>query len=324
MKASRMPFSDVGAGFEPAPTGGGDRDRTFAEGAGHSVSWELVGIATGAAAVAGMAALQVLLAGRSRLRRMRDRLERRSGGVATPGWLSLAAVSTLVPVPTREAVSARLARAGQAGRMSVDAFLRHCLLSGLGGALLGLLAAELLPALGGPLLAGGMAALGWHAPFHRLKRQEQARVRAVLRDLAPVMDLMAAYAEAGLGLSASVARVAGRTAGPLGEELRQTAREIRSGRPVADALQAAARRLGVLQVSRMAGALIRADSLGVPVAGVLREQASLARRERRQAFERALAGLPIKLTLCTVMFIFPVLFVLVILPNVLLFMGARW
>ncbi|HSW10516.1 MAG TPA: type II secretion system F family protein [Bacillota bacterium] len=288
------------------------------------MSWKLVGIAAGAGAVATMAALQVLLAARPRLRRLRDRLERRSGGVSAAGWLSLAAASALVPVPTREALNARLARAGQAGRMSVEAFLRHCLLSSLGGALLGLLAADLLPALGGPLLPGAMATLGWHAPLHRLKLKEQARARAVLRELAPVMDLMAACAEAGLGLSASIARVAERTAGPLGEELRQTAREIRSGRPVADALQAAARRLGVQQVSRMAGALIRADSLGVPVARVLREQASLARREQRQAFELALAGLPIKLTLCTVVFIFPVLFVLVILPNVLLFMGARW
>ena len=290
---------------------------------GDSVHWQVAVIAAGVGSLAAML-LQAILENRSRLRRLLDRLEGKGSGVRGATGLSLAAVTTLVPQFTREAISARLTRAGQATRMSVDAFLGRCFLGSLAGSLLGLMAAALLPTPGGPLLVGGMATLGWHAPLQWLKMQEQARTRAVLCELAPVMDLMAACVEAGLGLSASIARVAERAAGPLGEELRHTAREIRSGRPVTDALQAAARRLGIPRISRVVGALVRADSLGVPVARVLREQASLARLERRQAFERALAGLPVKLTLCTVVFIFPVLFVLVILPNVLLFMGARW
>jgi tight adherence protein C len=274
--------------------------------------------------LAAVAGLQVILASRSRLRRMRDRLDRKDAGFRAPTGLCVAARNTLLPRATRDAVSARLTRAGRAGHLTVNAFLGRCLLSSLAGALLGLLIVEFLPVPAGPLVIAGMAMLGWHVPFRGISMQEQARTRAVLRELAPVMDLMAACAEAGLGLSASIARVAERAGGPLGEELRQTAREIRSGRPVVDALQAACSRLDIAQVRRMLGALVRADSLGVPVAKVLREQASRARLEQRQAFERAVGALPIKLTLCTVVFIFPVLFVLVILPNVLLFMGARW
>jgi tight adherence protein C len=288
------------------------------------VSWEIAAIAVGAGSLAAMSVLQVILAARPRLGRIRDRLERKGGGGAPTSGLSETALADVLPRSTRKALSGHLARAGLAERMSVLRLFGHCLVSSLCGAILGLLIAERLSAPGGPVLAGGMAVLGWHVPLRRLRHQELARARAVLCELAPVMDLMAACAEAGLGLPASLARVAERAAGPLGEELRQTAREVRSGRPVDDALQAAARRLGILQVTRMAGALIRANSLGLPVGKVLREQASLARLERRQAFERALAGLPIKLTLCTVVFIFPVIFVLVILPNLLLFMGARW
>ncbi len=291
---------------------------------GDRVSWQVAVIAAGAGALAAMVGLQAILGRRSRLRRMGDRLEGEGAGLRAPAGVCAAAAGTLVPRATRDAIGARLIRTGRSGRMSVDAFLGRCLLGGLGGALLGFLAGGLLPAPSRALLMAGMAALGWHVPLRGLTMQEQARTRAVLRELAPVTDLMAACAEAGLGLSASIARVAERTGGPLGEELRQTAREIRSGRPVADALQAAGHRLDIIQVKRMVGALVRADSLGVPVARVLREQASQVRLERRQAFERAVAALPIKLTLCTVVFIFPVLFVLVILPNVLLFMGARW
>lgn len=58
----------------------------------------------------------------------------------------------------------------------------------------------------------------------------------------------------------------------------------------------------------------RTDSLGIPVANILREQAKELRLKRRQRAEEQAQKVPIKILFPMLLFIFPALFVVIIGP----------
>jgi tight adherence protein C len=128
------------------------------------------------------------------------------------------------------------------------------------------------------------------------KRQEKMR-----RAAPDAMDMLVVCVEAGLGFEAGVAQVAKNTKGPLALEFARVMKEMQLGRSRTEAFTDLAARTDVAEIKSFVAALVQADRLGVPVAGVLREQAAEMRVRRRQRAEEAAQKVPVKI-------IFPVLF----------------
>jgi len=135
---------------------------------------------------------------------------------------------------------------------------------------------------------------------------------------------MTVCVDGGLSLGQSLEVIASRVRGPLGEEWQRVCQEVMMGVRPAQALRAMAARVRLPAVSGFASALIQGENLGTPIAQILKEQASTVRAQLKQAEEARAGAVPLVLTVCTVVFFLPVLLVILLLPNVLAFLGATW
>src|SRR5204863_7277062 len=98
-----------------------------------------------------------------------------------------------------------------------------------------------------------------------LRRRARARMFAIQTALPDSLDLMVVCLEAGLGLTATIARVGEERSAmrdPLGEEFSQVSRELRDGRSREDAMRALGDRNGVDDLTSLVGLIIQSDRLG--------------------------------------------------------------
>ena len=128
--------------------------------------------------------------------------------------------------------------------------------------------------------------------------------------------------ESGLGFDAAVQQVARNTEGPLAEEFSRVLREMQIGQGRAEALRALGERTNVADVRSFVGAMVQADSFGIPVAQVLRVQSSEMRVKRRQRAEEKAQQVPVKITVPLIFCILPTLFIAVMGPAVLSIMNS--
>ena len=163
-------------------------------------------------------------------------------------------------------------------------------------------------------LAG--AFLGFALPGFVIDTIGKGRKAEIRRALPAALDMLALSAEAGLSFDGAIGQVAHRWDTALSDEFRRLLVEFQMGRERRQALREMARRSGVSDLERFASAVIQADSLGVPLSGVLHEQSSEIRRHRRQRAEEAAHKAPVKMLFPMVLFIFPALFVVVLGPAV--------
>lgn len=219
----------------------------------------------------------------------------------------------LTPQGLRGHFSARLVRAGQRGQV-----VRFMGLVGLCAA-----AGPLLLLVGGVPLAAAfwpgvaLAATGAALPNFWLSRRIRHRAAALRRHLPDVLDLLCVSVEAGLAFDGAIQKVAEKFKGPLSVEFDAYLREIRLGRTRADALRGLAKRSELPELRSFISAIIQADQLGTPMAGVLRVQASQIRVARRQRIEEEAMKIPIKLLFPMIIFVFPAIFAVLLGPAVI-------
>lgn len=208
-----------------------------------------------------------------------------------------------------------LARAGHRRAGAVQSFVLACGLFALLGVgavvvLLGSgLADRTAQVFGGlPVLGAGLGFFVRHSPwliglaiaavpFSVVRRDRARRVASIEQDLPLVIELLATFAEAGLGFESAMAEVldAQPRGRPLGEDLRRFQLEISAGDRRSDCLRRLAERIDLPAMSAFVSALIHGEETGSSIAGLLRPQARQIRQARR---ERALAhaeALPEKL-----------------------------
>jgi len=153
-------------------------------------------------------------------------------------------------------------------------------------------------------------------PTASVRRARRERVRLVLRDLYPVLELFASLAQAGLAFDAALARVL-TTLGPerpFGRELLTFQAEVQSGADRTVCLRRLARRIEVPQVGSFTSALIRAHEVGMSLAAPLRRQADDLRNDlREQSLARA-QSLPARLVFPLVICFLPGIFVMSLGP----------
>lgn len=174
--------------------------------------------------------------------------------------------------------------------------------------------------MGRNLLVAGAAVAGLVLPDMALRRLREMHAKQVERGLADALDLMVICAEAGLPLEAAVERVSIEMAeanravaaefGNVGTELR-----ILSDRR--QALQNMGDRSGLDSLRRLGGTLAQTLQYGTPLAQALRTLATELRHETLMRFEARAARLPALLTMPTIAFILPCIFLIVGGPAVL-------
>jgi tight adherence protein C len=172
------------------------------------------------------------------------------------------------------------------------------------------------------IIVVGAVVAGFFAPNLYLYQKAHERADRLQRDLPDAIDLLTISVESGLGFDAALQQVARNTEGPLAEELSRVMREMQIGQGRGDALRAMGERTNVGDLRTFVGAMVQADSFGIPVAQVLRVQSAEMRVKRRQRAEEKAQQVPVKITIPLIFCILPTLFIAVMGPAVLSIMDS--
>ena len=121
--------------------------------------------------------------------------------------------------------------------------------------------------------------------------------------------------EAGRGFDSALIQVARNVKGPIAEEFARVIAEIQIGKPRIEAFMALSNRLRTTEVRNFVTALVQADKMGLPIAGVLREQTASMRMARRQRAEAKAQQVTVKILFPLLFCIFPVIFIIVLGPG---------
>jgi tight adherence protein C len=155
-----------------------------------------------------------------------------------------------------------------------------------------------------------------------LVQRRQKRLRDAFPD---ALDMLVVCVEAGLGLTASIQRVADelRFSHPeLGAELALVTAEMRAGVDRETALKGLAARTGLEDISGLVSLLLQTLKFGTSIADTLRVYAEEFRDKRMQRAEEQAAKIGTKLIFPLVFCLFPSFFVVAIGPAVIRFVEA--
>ena len=224
---------------------------------------------------------------------------------------------------TAERIRRKLDLAGNPPGWTVDRVLSGKVLGAVLGLVFGLMFSLML---GSPttkiVVIIGVTVIGFFAPNLFLYQRTYERSERLQRDLPDAIDLLTISVESGLGFDAAVQQVARNTDGPLAKEFSRVLREMQIGQGRADALRALGERTNVGDVRTFVGAMVQADSFGIPIAQVLRVQSAEMRVKRRQRAEEKAQQVPVKITIPLIFCILPTLFIAVMGPAVLSIMDS--
>ncbi len=289
----------------------------------------LVFLATGTTAFALMAFARVRGAVKKRTSRILDD-ERAANSTRSLRYSSLKAVTQLLEYTTKhysgtedenmKVLRRRLIQAGIYDQRAVAFFFvaRTALAVGLAGALF--VFAPLMISTGGSffwlmVIVGGIA--GYVGPSMYIDRRISTRTVEHRGGFPDFMDLLVVCADSGLSMEASLERV-GRELGDsypsLTANIHMTNLEIRAGKNLKDALERFADRLALEEARSFATLINQSIDLGSSITDALRVYSDDMRHKRLSRAEEKAYALPAKLALPMMLCIFPVIFVVILLP----------
>jgi tight adherence protein C len=216
----------------------------------------------------------------------------------------------------------RLIRAGILDPRAVGFFFVGRVVLAMGSAVAAFVAIPLFMRLSSSMfwlvvMVGGV--LGYIGPSFYLDRRIKARRDEHRSGFPDFMDLLVVCADSGLSMEASLERV-GRELGDsypsLGANIHITNLEIRAGRTMTDALDRLADRLGLDEARSFATLIQQSAELGSSITEALRVYSEDMRHQRLSRAEEKAYALPAKLAIPMMVCIFPVLFVVILLPVV--------
>ena len=180
---------------------------------------------------------------------------------------------------------------------------------------------------GAQQLAAIMAliAAGLFLPRVWLLKRIKWRQEEISNALPNALDLMVVCVEAGLGLDATIYRLAQEqqfTKQALSEEFQIVSQEVRAGRARSEALTAMKHRVGLTEMASLIVVLLQAERMGTGIGRALRVHADSFRTKRRQRAEERAAKIPVKMVFPMVLLIFPATLLVVLGPSWILIMKA--
>jgi tight adherence protein C len=156
-----------------------------------------------------------------------------------------------------------------------------------------------------------------------LHRQDVERARRIARELPAYLDLLTVCVEAGATLTAGVRLVVAQAPDtPLRAYFERVLREVRSGRPRAEAFMHVAGIHGVESLTTLASALAHAEGSGMSLGQILRTQSEQRTAERFARAERLAMQAPVKMLGPLILCIFPCTFIVLAVPIVVRMMEA--
>lgn len=159
--------------------------------------------------------------------------------------------------------------------------------------------------------------MGYMLPSSWQKAQFKKKQAEIEKTLPDTLDLLTVSVEAGLGFDSALLKVVEKQKGALAEEFLKVLQEIKMGRPRRDALRDLSKRNPIDDLGNVIAALVQADQLGIPIAGVLRNQSKQIRQKHRQKAEEKAQKAPVKIMIPLVFFVFPSLFIIILGPAVI-------
>ena len=165
------------------------------------------------------------------------------------------------------------------------------------------------------VIVGGIA--GYVGPSMYVDRRISTRKEEHRAGFPDFMDLLVVCADSGLSMEAALERV-GRELGDsypsLSTNIHMNNLETRAGRPLKDALKRFADRLALDEAHAFATLINQSIDLGSSITDALRVYSDDMRHKRLSRAEEKAYALPAKLSVPMMVCIFPVLFVVILLP----------
>lgn len=169
------------------------------------------------------------------------------------------------------------------------------------------------------LFSGVAGLLGYLGPSLYIDNRIKARKQEHQSGFPDFMDLLVVCADAGLSMEASLDRV-GRELGDsypsLTANIHMACLEIRAGRTLSEALEHLGDRLGIEEARSFSTLIQQSEELGSSITDALRVYSDDMRHKRLSRAEEKAYSLPAKLSVPMMICIFPVLFVVILLPVV--------
>jgi tight adherence protein C len=167
------------------------------------------------------------------------------------------------------------------------------------------------------LFSGLGGIVGYLGPSLYIDKRIKARKAEHQAGFPDFMDLLVVCADAGLSMEASLDRVGRELADSypsLTANLHITNLEIRAGRTMSEALEHLGDRLGLEEARSFATLIQQSAELGSSITEALRVYSDDMRHKRLSRAEEKAYSLPAKLSVPMMLCIFPVLFVVILLP----------
>jgi len=159
------------------------------------------------------------------------------------------------------------------------------------------------------------------APWFRWNRTFMPRV---MREFPYAVELLALCCLSGMNLSQAIETVGRSGSGYVQEAFSLASQDFSAGFARGEALTRLAARLGTASARSLVSAIRHAEISGTPIVEILRTHAEAARREQHAARLKQAELMPLKLAVCTVVFLLPALIIVSVTPHVLAFVKSGW
>lgn len=170
------------------------------------------------------------------------------------------------------------------------------------------------------MVTGGL--IGLLFPNLYINSKIKNRYAEALKELPDFIDLLTVSLEAGLGFDLALNKVVSKTNGILSAEFHTTLEEIRLGKSRREAFLGLKERLNFDSMISLINSILQAEKLGMSMVQIFRIKSQEERSKRRQRAEEAAMKVPIKILFPLVFFIFPSMFVVLLVPAIIGFIGA--
>ena len=157
--------------------------------------------------------------------------------------------------------------------------------------------------------------LGFVAPDWELDRRLASRRTACLMELPGLLDMISLAVSAGMALEPALEVVARRSRGVVGQELQHASRQAALGQSsLVAALSEMAERNGIPELTAFVGQLRAAHEQGLPLVQTLSAQADGLREQKRIRIVEEGGKASVRMIIPVALFIFPTLFVVLLVP----------
>jgi tight adherence protein C len=236
-------------------------------------------------------------------------------------------LASRLPARRTGEVRQKLSRAGDPYNLTPAGFqaVRYALgaLGAIAGLALGLILPLNLPLILTVPVSGALVAVfGYMGPRLWLEQRISQRRHQIHLSLAEATDLLTLVVESGMSLDEGLLSITERFHNALGDEIGKVLREIRLGRPRMAALEHMAESVGVADLHHLVESIVQSDQMGVPIARLLRVQATEMRRRQRQLAQERAAQASSRMVFPMVGCIFPVLWIVLLGPAIIQAVGS--